>query len=211
VSDNDADSTVEADTVGGRMLQYWNERKERLEHDFAIAAWALCIMPEVRADVAARMTGHHREAIERVINKLYKNSEEDIDEVINDFWKQFKHWQKKTGKYAVNEGRWHVLEVKTGASHIWHEMYSLPYYERLGHVACRTTSKQTGIGPAERAWSALSHLKKDKRANLSGDKVEKQAILYTTALIADAKIKQNAMEKIDSMNKDSMWGDDDAK
>ena len=91
MSDNDADSKVEADTVGGRMLQYWNERKERLEHDFAIAVWALCIMPEVHTDVAARMTGHHREAIERVINKLYKNSEEDIDEVINDYWKQFKH------------------------------------------------------------------------------------------------------------------------
>ena len=130
---------------------------------------------------------------------------------MNDFWKQFKHWQKKTGKYAVNEGRWHVLEVKAGASHIWHKMCSLPYYERLGHVACRTTSKQTGIGPAERALSALSHLKTDKRANLCGDKTEKQAILYTTALIADAKIKQNTMEKIDSMNKDDMWEDDDAK
>ena len=130
-----------------KVLAIWNNRKLRLEHDFAIAAWSLCIMPEVRVDVADRMEGHHREAIERVITRFYYNDPRDIAVIINEFWKQFKHWQKKTGKYGLNEGRWHLPEVNLGASYIWHELYSLPYYKILGEVACRTTSKITDIGP----------------------------------------------------------------
>ena len=53
------------------MLQLWNARKLKIEHDFAIAAWSLCFVKEVREDVAARINGSHREAIERVIRKLY--------------------------------------------------------------------------------------------------------------------------------------------
>ena len=53
------------------MLQLWNARKEKIEQDFAIAAWPFCVMKEVREYVAARINGSHREAIERVIRKLY--------------------------------------------------------------------------------------------------------------------------------------------
>ena len=50
-----------------------------------------------------------------------------------------------------------------------------------------------------------------KRVRLSGDRTEKQAILYTTVRINEARLKQVAMEKIDAVGKDSMWGDDDLK
>jgi hypothetical protein len=43
-----------------------------------------------------------------------------------------------------------------------------------------------------------------------GDSTEKQAILYSTARIQEARIKQAALEKIDAKGKDAMWGDDDA-
>ena len=42
-------------------------------------------------------------------------------------------------------------------------------------------------------------------------KTEKQAILYTTARINEASLKQVAMEKIDAVGKDLMWGNDDVK
>ena len=35
--------------------------------------------------------------------------------------------------------------------------------------------------------------------------------MYTTARINEARLKQVAMEKIDAVGKDSMWGDDDVK
>ena len=65
------------------MLQLWNTRKLNIEHNFVIAAWSLCVMKEVMEDVAARMNGSHREAIDRVIRKIYFNDPRDMDVVIN--------------------------------------------------------------------------------------------------------------------------------
>ena len=87
----------------------------------------------------------------------------------------------------------------------------MTYYPEVGHVGCRTTSKITGIGPGKRAWGDVKNLKTSKRVCLSGDRNEKQAILYTTARINEARLKQVSMEKIDTVGKDSMWGDDDVK
>ena len=56
------------------MKNAWNKRKTRLEHDNAIAGWAMSIMPEIRTDVNERMTGEHRNAIERVVLRLHSNS-----------------------------------------------------------------------------------------------------------------------------------------
>ena len=108
-------------TLGGQMLQLWNARKENIEHDFAIAAWSLCVMKEVREDVYACMNGLHREAIERIIRKLYFDDPQYMDVVINEFWKGFKHWQQKLRKYGVNIGRWLLPGVVRGESHICHE------------------------------------------------------------------------------------------
>ena len=193
------------------MLQLWNARKENIEHDFVIAAWSLCVMKEVREDVAALMNVSHRKAIERVIRKLYFDDPRDMDVVINEFCKGFKHWQQKLGKYGVNIVRWIIPEVVRVVAQIWHERYSLPYYPEVGHMGCSTTSKITVIGPGERAWGDVKHLKKSKRVRLSGDRTEKQAILYKTTRINEARLKQVAMEKIDAVGKDSMWGDDDVK
>ena len=87
----------------------------------------------------------------------------------------------------------------------------MPYYPEVGHVGCRTTSKIMGIGPGERAWGDVKHLKTSKRMRLSGYRTEKQAILYTTARINEARLKQVAMENIDAVCNASMLGDDDVK
>mmetsp|Transcript_4135 Transcript_4135/g.9385 ORF Transcript_4135/g.9385 Transcript_4135/m.9385 type:complete len:331 (+) Transcript_4135:30-1022(+) len=102
-----------------------------------------------------------------------------------------------------------TAKIPEGKSYTWHEKYSLPYTKVLGYVACRTTSKILGIGAAERAWGDVKTLKTDKRSHLSADKTEKQAIIYTSAKVNEARILQQAMEKIDAKGKDAMWGDDD--
>ena len=78
-------------------------------------------------------------------------------------------------------------------------------------MGCRTTFKITGIGPGERAWGDVKHLKTSKRVRLSGEKNENQAILYTTARINEARLEQVAMENIDAVGKDLMWEGDDVK
>ena len=91
--------------------------------------------------------------------------------------------------------------------HIWHEKYSLPYTDVLGFVACRVTSKVLGIGPCERGWGDVKTIKTGMRSHMSGDSVEKRTILYSTALVNQARIKREQDEKLGSEG--SMFCDED--
>ena len=147
--------------MGQTLVKLWNTRKSKLENDYALCAWALCVMPAVRDDVKDRMTGIHRDAIARIVKKLHVPpcpntarlpdgtpvSDMSPEEVIDLFWDEF---QIKTKPFD-NVARWNCPNAKAGESHIWHEKYSLPYTKVLGYVGCRVTSKVCGIGAAERA------------------------------------------------------------
>ena len=52
-------------------MDAWAARKGKLEHDWAILGWVLSVDPEVRVDVYKRITGNHRDAVERLIVKLH--------------------------------------------------------------------------------------------------------------------------------------------
>ena len=83
------------DQLGDLIVESWRERREKLCHDVAIFAWTLSIDEVVRKDVAERMTGEHRDAVERVLTKFYlaADPEANIDELIDFYWDEFKHWQ----------------------------------------------------------------------------------------------------------------------
>lgn len=203
---DDDEEDEDSDLLSKRIIACWNRRKKIVNSDFAILGWMLCVMPEVMADVKQRMTGEHRDAAERVINKLYAHKvEANMAEIIDTFWNEHKDFCNKAGVFN-RQNRWNVMDVVIGNSHIWHEKYSLPYTKVLGYVACRVTSKILGIGSAERAWGDVKHLKKDKRAHLSGEKTEKQSILYTTARLEEARIKRAEREA-----EGTLFGDEDIK
>jgi hypothetical protein len=105
--------------------------------------------------------------------------------------------------------RWGTPDVLSGTSYLWHEKYSLPYTSVLGFVACRVTSKLCGIGPAERSWGGVKHIKDGKRSHLSGASVEKRAVLFNSSKIEQARIQRENMEKIDAPGSKAMFGDDD--
>ena len=79
----------------------------------------------------------------------------------------------------------------------------------FGYIACRTTSKITGCGSAERAWADDKELKSGKRSHLSSDKLMKQASLYTSSNLRQARIKREALERADCQAKEARWGDED--
>jgi hypothetical protein len=58
-------------SFGRQVIWHWNKRKDRIEHEYAIAGWALCIIEDVRKDVLGRMTGAHRDAIAEVVRRLH--------------------------------------------------------------------------------------------------------------------------------------------
>jgi len=196
------------------VKQSWMKRKQLLEHDFAIAGWALSILPEIRDDVRLNLDGDKRIAIERVIAKLHvapnpnsKVANDEIDVIIDTFWKEFSDFQNKTGVYGLRPGRFLLPDAINGNSHLWHELYSLPYTSVLGFVACRVTSKRLGVGSAERSWADVKQIKDGKRSNLGGTSLEKRAILFTSAKLREANITQNAT----NYDNTDFFGDDDIK
>ena len=64
-SDDDDDDDDENDVLsfGRRFIWHWDKQKNKIEHEYAIAGWALCVIPKVRKDVAAWLTGTHCDAI----------------------------------------------------------------------------------------------------------------------------------------------------
>jgi hypothetical protein len=218
--DDDDDSASYTLTLSGKIAWHWDHRKEKLEHEYAVTAWALCVMEDVRQDVSLRLNdlgGKYRDAIETVVTRLHQlpcaNMHPDVHkmtegEIIDIFWDEFKAFQNKTEPFH-QPARWSTSDVLNGRSHIWHEKYSLPYTKVLGYVACRVTSKLCGIGPAERCWSAVKQVKRDKRSHLSGESTEKRSVIYMSAKQQEAKSLRDKMEKIDASGPKAMFGDDD--
>jgi len=221
-SDEDSSSGDDDDNLGDKCLKLWEHRVHRLEHDFAVCAWSLSVMPEVREDVVQRLDGPRRLMVEDVVRRLHvfpcpnpgKTTEGklvadlDPDTIVDIFWDEFLAFQKKNKPFD-NEGRWNSTNAIKGDSFLWHEKYSLPYTAVLGFVACRVCSKVCGIGAAERAWGDVKHLKTGKRKSMSGERTEKRSVIYTSARIHDARLKRQAMENITYQGPNTMFGDDD--
>ncbi len=76
-----------------------DEDEKLLEHDFAITGWAVSILPEIWDDFRLNLNGDMRMAIKRVIGKLdvtpnpnSKVANDEIDVIIDTFWKEAGHF-----------------------------------------------------------------------------------------------------------------------
>ncbi len=194
---SDSDSDEEEVNLSCVVKQSWMKRKHLLEHDFAVTSWALSILPEIQDDVRLNLDCDKRMAIERVTVKLHvapnSNSKivnDKIDVVIDTFWKEFGHFQNKTGVYGMCPGSFLLPDALNGNSYLWHEPYLLPYTSVLGFVGCRVTSKRLGIGLAARSWADIKLIKDGKRSNLGGTSLEKRTILFNSAKLREANITQ---------------------
>jgi hypothetical protein len=221
--DEDNDVNESEDQLGKRlgdlMEMAWLHRKPKLEHDYSITAWALSVMPEVYEDCSRRLTGFHREAIERVVRKQFpdqviKNDPElqDMtqDEVVDLFWDEFKAFRNKTGPFE-KQNRWNSASARMGCSHIWHEKYSKPYTKVVGKVGCKSTSPNPGIGPCERNWGGVKGIKSGNRALISGKATAKRAIVYTSAMQSEARARRKTEESLQEKTGNVIFGDDDMK
>ena len=58
-------------SFGRQVIWHWSKRKVRIEHEYAIVGWTLCVMDDIRKDVLERLTGPHRDTIEKVVKHLH--------------------------------------------------------------------------------------------------------------------------------------------
>ena len=88
-----------------------------------------------------------------------------MGEIIQMFWLEFKHFQKKTGSFK-KQPRWLTSAALTGSSHMCHELYSIAYTKVLGFVTCINTYKPLGIGAYERSWGDVNHIRIGKISHM---------------------------------------------
>ncbi len=181
-------------SFGRQVIWHWNKRKQCIEHEFAIAGWALCIMEDVQKDVQEQLMGKHRDAIEKVGSQLHMLpcpntnpavSSMSLHDIIDTFWNEFKTFQNSTHPYH-EPSRWEIYSATKGDSYLWHEKYSIPYMSVLGFVVCHVTSKLCRIGPAKRSWGGVKQVKDRKRSHLSGESTEKRTVLFVSSKISKA-------------------------
>ena len=117
---NEGQQQMEAIGLGGLVEMAWLSRKPKLENYYSIAAWALSVMPEVYGDCNARLSGDDRNAIERVVRKLFKepftNNIPSVqgmseDEIVHTFWDEFKAFRNKTAPFDKEQVECHWSET----------------------------------------------------------------------------------------------------
>jgi hypothetical protein len=194
--------------LGEKIVVAWEKRRKKLITPLSLAGWFCSPLPEIRQDVQGNGGGVYRLEVEGVIAKLYyPTMDEDLGNIIQTFWSEFNDFQTKQRSYA-RPWIWNSREVQRGDCHIWHKLYSLPFTEVFGVVACRVTSKIVGIGSAERSWGAVKHLKTGKRAHMKGDTTEMAATVFGAFCIDKARSERSANEH-DGLVQQSLWTDAD--
>lgn len=74
--DEDAITVLSASTtktLGDKLIDIWNHRKQKLETDLSICGWMVSPHAEIMQDVRLNQDGTHRDAVDRVIEKWFEH------------------------------------------------------------------------------------------------------------------------------------------
>lgn len=198
---DDSDDESGSKSLGQRVIDIWNKRREKLVTDFAIAGWALSPIPEIYEDSRLNMKGEHRDAIDRLLTRMYGGGlSDDSDELASTlytFWSEHNEFTSKTGHF-VRAYIWNPKnpDLIHGRSHLWHKANSYFHTKVLGKFACRVCSKIVGMGSAERNWGDVKHLKTEKRSHLSPEAVQKQATIFGASCMKDADLERKKAQSL---------------
>ena len=123
--------------------------KLRINTDFAVTGWMLCVIPNIRKYEKYHSDRNYRKQVNNFIKRLFSgSSEEETNVTLDMFWTEYTDFDNKVGSYDADEFIWKSKDISDGNIHLWHQKYSLPFTKVLGFVACRVTSKVLGIGAA---------------------------------------------------------------
>ena len=192
---DDDHSDFENVLLGDQIISLWRKRASKLSHPYAIAAWFCSVDPNVMKDVVQAVkkneTGRLRVVVDDLIAKLLHGStDKEVQTFQELFWDQWTDFIYQRGEYFDREKRgriWNDSRIASGKTYEWHKYNSLPFAYQLGHIACLVTSKNLGIGAAERQWGDVKHIKRGKRAKMEIESVEKQAIIFGSACMERAR------------------------
>ncbi len=96
---------------GSKILWHWEHRKIKIKHEYAITAWALCVMDDVREDVRLQLRGKHRIVMEKVVKRLHlppcPNQHPEVmlmteAQIVDVFWNEFKAFRNCTPPFCLS-------------------------------------------------------------------------------------------------------------
>jgi hypothetical protein len=143
---------------------------------------------------------YHKEALNELIKKLYvypttppAECRKVALELMETFWDEWTEFNRRNGEtYDEDNDCWRSPMIDRNESWKWHYQYSYRSTKVLGKLACRVTSKITGIGSAERNWGDVKHLKSGKRIAMKSENLNMQTTVYGAACVEKAKMKIHA-------------------
>ena len=194
-----------------KIMRFWAPRATAMDHHYSLAAYLLSPHPQIMKHAASHKSERHHDAVAALISKLLlpkdivssKERSRTRAEMVHTFWMEYSDFTLKVGKFS-NPDMWIIAEDPTQFAHAWHKTYSLPRTKILGKLACLLTSKNLGIGSAERHWKIVKRAKSGQSARLGADSAKKQALIYGAAMQQRWRF---SLKKLGDAGK--LWSDED--
>ena len=147
----------------------------------------LCVITHIRKDLSYPSESYHRKQVKNIIKILFRGlSEDEFNFNLDFFWTDYTDFDQKNDSFDGDQFIWEVKDVIDGNINLWNCKYWLPSAKVLHFVACRVTSKVTGIGASKRSWGDVKTIKSGKKSAIISDVSQKQSIFYTYAFIESA-------------------------
>ena len=199
------------DNFTAKIMRYWAPRATAMNHKYSLAAYLLSPHPQIMKHAASHKTEQHHDAVAALISKLLLpkdivSSEErnrTRAEMVHTFWTEYSDFTLKMGKFG-NPDMWFIAKNPMIFAHEWHKTYSLPRTKVLGRLACLITSKNLGIGSAERHWKIVKRAKNGQSASLGAENTKKQSLIYGAAMQQKARFR---LQKLRDAGK--LWCEED--
>ena len=186
------------------------KRADVMNHNYALVGYLCSPNPIIMAHALAGRSNKHNEAVKAVISKLMLPADlvgtartERRAELVHKFWVEYRDFTLKLNKFA-DPDIWVIAADPMIAAHEWWSTYGLTRTEVLGIVACIVTSKNLGIGSAERHWKLIKAAKRGQRARTATEKCKMSALIYGAAM----QQRSRHMEK-KLLIAGKLWSDED--
>ncbi len=170
-----------------------------MNFSYALVGYLLSPNPTIMKHALENKDERHDEAVVKLISKLilprHLVGDDRIKEraqLVNTFWMEYSDFSLQTGKFGSPD-MWIIAADPQQPAHMWHKTYSLTRTKVLGKLGCLTTSKNLGIGSAERHWKIVKASKKGQRAKLSTDKAKKSSLVYGAAMQQRARHRESKL------------------
>ena len=199
------------DNMTSKIMRMWHPRAKAMGHIYSLVGYLLSPNPIIMKHAQAHKNEHHDEAAAKLISRLILPDFGLVGEartmkradLVNTFWEEYSDFTLHIGKFSSPD-MWIIAAKPKQLAHMWHKTYSLTRTEVLGKLACLTTSKNLGIGSAERHWKIVKATKAGQRARLGTEKAKKSALIYGAAMQQRSRHRENKLRIAGKL-----WEDDD--